>query len=69
MKTRSHIHEAINIGKDSWELVNYEALPVNSSAEKQIEALRADQQWQRDHLEAISARIEVLIDDIEKELW
>lgn len=65
MKSKNHIENAKAIGDDSWELLNYTQLPSNASAARQIEALKADQDWQRNHHDEISRRIDVLIADIE----
>lgn len=66
MKRKNHIEDAKAIGDDSWELLNYTQLSSNASAARQIEALKADQDWQRNHQDEVSRRIDVLIADIER---
>jgi hypothetical protein len=65
MKLKKHIAMAEWIGADSWELLNFEQLPRNASAERQIEALKLDQKWQRNKFEETSRSIDELIADIE----
>lgn len=53
------------IGADSWELLNFDQLPSNASAARQVEALKADRTWQRLKWEETSRAIDELITDIE----
>ena len=64
MKKLKHIREAEAIGNDSWALLNYEQLPKRASAARQVEALKADQDWLRTHCDAVSKCIDRLIADI-----
>jgi len=64
MKRQEHIETASQIGGDSWALLNFEQLPRNASAARQIEALKADQTWQRMKWEETSRAIDELISDI-----
>ena len=57
--------EAIAIGSDSYELQHFIQLPESASKEQQVEALNRDRNWQRDHFEEISGRIDVLIQQVE----
>lgn len=59
--------EAISIGSDSYELQNFMVLKKTASKESQIEALKSDQNWQRDHFDEISGRIDILIQRIEQQ--
>ena len=65
MKQPQHEREADNIGEASFDLLNYLGLPVTASAIRQVEALKKDQEWQSDHNNEISKRIDYLISDIE----
>ena len=65
MKQPKHIKEAHEIGRMSFALLNYEALPKNASVNRQVEALKRDQSWQEDHQAEVSARIDRLIARIE----
>ena len=56
---------AAEIGADSWAMLNFEQLPRNASAARQVEALKADQTWQRLKWEETSRAIDELIADIE----
>jgi hypothetical protein len=59
--------EATKIGNDSYELQAFMQLKVSANRKKQIEALKADQRWQQDHLDEISGRIDRLIYKLEFE--
>ncbi len=65
MKQPQHEREAENIGEASFDLLNYSGLPVTASVMRQVEALKKDQEWQTDHQNEISKRIDYLIADIE----
>ncbi len=65
MKLEKHIKEAADIGKGSYSLLNYEQLPKNASAKRQIEALNRDRNWQEDHNNEVTHSIDMLIQDIE----
>jgi hypothetical protein len=65
MMHQAHRNEAAKIASDSYMLQNWEYLPHNASARRQVEALKADQEWQRKHHDEVSARIDRLIRDIE----
>ncbi len=65
MKEPETIEEAITIGHDSYELLNFMQLPNNATSKRQIEALGQDQAWQRHHFEGVSARIDQLIQTLE----
>ena len=65
MKRPENIETAEQIGADSWALLNYDQLPRNASAARQIEALKADQTWQRLKWEETSRAIDDLIASIE----
>ena len=64
MIEKGHKKEAKNIGDNSFELLNFVQLPDTATAEKQIQALRADQDWQEDHNTEISRRIDYLMSEI-----
>jgi len=66
MKHMKHIAQANAIGRDSWELNNFQQLRKNASAASQVEALKRDQKWQEDHMGDVSGRIDALVWDIEK---
>jgi hypothetical protein len=66
MKLAEHIQEAIDIGKGSYCLLNYEQLPKNASAKRQIEALNRDRNWQEDHNTETTQSIDRLIQKIEE---
>ena len=53
------------IGDDSWELLRTTGLRANASRASIIEALEADQKWQRDHTDTVSKRIDALVAAIE----
>ena len=65
MMTMSHMDEAYRIGCDSYALKHWNNLPTTASRKRQIDALRADQRWQRDHHDEVSRRIDRLIRSIE----
>jgi len=65
MKLAKHIQEAIDIGKGSYSLLNYEQLPKNVSRKRQVEALNRDRNWQEDHNNEVMRSIDMLIQDIE----
>lgn len=65
MKKTEHIKEAQSIGDDSYELVNFVQLPLNAAAGRQVEALKKDQEWQRNHQNIIARNIDALIQEIE----
>ena len=64
MKELEVIEEAESIGADSWELMNFEQLPMNASQKRQIEALQSDHRWLRGHMETVLSRIEDLIEQV-----
>jgi hypothetical protein len=68
MKRPEHIKRAKEIGHDSWELISYMSLPSNAKPCDQIDALRHDQRWLRDHTDEICREIDQLIGDIEAEV-
>lgn len=65
MKRQEHIEEARQIGADSFALLQYDQLPRNASAARQVDALKRDQHWQQLHHDEVSSRIDRLIQDIE----
>ena len=65
MKRPEHIEEARRIGAESFALLQYDQLPCNASAARQIEALKLDQCWQTLHHDEVSSRIDCLIAKIE----
>ncbi len=65
MKKPEHIETAVDIGNDSWELINFNQLPKNASVKRQVEALRADRNWQQNHMEQTARRIDNLISEID----
>jgi hypothetical protein len=67
MKKPEHIREAAEIGADSWELIRFASLPDAASPAQQIQALKDDAQWQRDHAEEIQHQIDRLIKKIEED--
>ena len=67
MKEQEIINEAISIGNDSYELQHFMQLKKTASNKSQIEALKSDQSWQRDHLDEVSGRIDRLIYKLEFE--
>lgn len=58
--------EIARIGNDSYRLLSAEQVPNHASDKKMIEALRRDAKWQEDHNNEIQARIEALIQSLEK---
>ena len=66
MKKPEHIKMAKAIGEDSWELLNFIQLPKNASKEKQIEALKSDLNWMKNHLYTIEHSIDELCKLIEE---
>ena len=66
MKQADHIQEAEMIGAESFSLLNYNQLPRNASAARQVDALKRDQHWQQLHHEEVSSRIDRLIYEIEE---
>ncbi|NLF31593.1 MAG: hypothetical protein GX591_11990 [Planctomycetes bacterium] len=67
MRKPRHVTEAVMIGRDSWDLQHFLALPNTATPAQQVEALKADARWQRDHMEEIQFRIDALIDQIQEE--
>ena len=65
MKQADHIQEAEMIGAESFSLLNYNQLPRNASAARQVDALKRDQHWQQLHHDEVSSRIDRLIRAIE----
>ncbi len=59
--------EAEEIGYDSWWLNNFSQLPLRASKARQITALKNDHEWQENHMNEISRRIDQLIQRIESE--
>ena len=66
-KKHEHIAEAEEIGYDSWWLNNFSQLPLRASKARQIAALKNDHEWQGNHMNEISRRIDQLIQRIESE--
>jgi hypothetical protein len=65
LKRPEHIKEARLIGAESFALLQYDQLPRNASAARQIDALKRDQLWQSIHHDEVSSRIDQLIAKIE----
>ncbi len=55
---------AKQIGEDSFDLLNFNQLPVRCSIVEQTRALKRDQEWQTDHHNEIVSRIDTLISEI-----
>lgn len=66
MKRDKHIKEAASIGDASYELLNFSQLPRNASVERQVRALKLDREWLENNTQEITARIDYLIQDIER---
>lgn len=66
MKKAHHIKVARGIAADSWALLRFESLPLAATVEQQVEALRGDQAWIRDHCEDVVREIDDLIDMIQR---
>ena len=62
-ETRSCVKQ---ITENSWTLLAFEHLRSNASAATQIQALKSDQQWIRDHMEEICSRIDHVIMKLEE---
>lgn len=67
MKHKDHIAEADRIGRDSWPLQCFRALPQNASPKRLVDALKRDQTWQDIHHSFVHGEIDRLIRSIERE--
>jgi hypothetical protein len=68
MKLQQAIKDAVSIGGDGFELLNFMSLPKTASAKRQVEALAKDEAWVRDHMEMICRRISALSQSIEHDV-
>ena len=64
MKSEATKKTAAEIGDASFALLNFDQLPARCSKVEQVRALKTDQEWQADHHNEISRRIDYLIADI-----
>lgn len=64
MKNNLSIAIAAEVSREHYQLLNFDSLPMSASPRAQIDALKADQEWQQNHQNVMSRRIDQVIEQV-----